>query len=44
MPAKLGAHITCHLIDTNIIAEVRKGARCDGNVAAWYDGVADGDL
>ena len=25
-----------YLIDTNIISEVRKAARCDRNVAAWY--------
>jgi len=28
-----------YLIDTNIISEVRKGARCDGNVAVWYESV-----
>lgn len=32
------------LIDTNVISEVRKGALCDGNVAAWYASVADSDL
>lgn len=32
------------LIDTNIISEVRKGARCDRHVAAWYASVADHDL
>jgi predicted nucleic acid-binding protein len=32
------------LIDTNIISEVRKGGRCDPNVAAWYASVADEDL
>jgi toxin FitB len=32
------------LIDTNIISEVRKHARCDRNVAAWYASIADGDL
>lgn len=32
------------LIDTNIVSEVRKGARCDANVAAWYAGIADDDL
>ncbi len=32
------------LIDTNIISEVRKGPRCDANVAAWYASVADADL
>jgi predicted nucleic acid-binding protein len=30
-----------YLIDTNIISEVRKGTRCDANVAAWYDSVDD---
>jgi predicted nucleic acid-binding protein len=33
-----------YLIDTNIISEVRKGARCDANVSAWYASVADEDL
>lgn len=33
-----------HLIDTNIISEVRKGARCDKHVAAWYASIADDDL
>jgi hypothetical protein len=33
-----------YLIDTNIISEVRKGARCNQNVSAWYAGVADEDL
>ncbi len=32
------------LLDTNVISEVRKGARCDANVAAWYDGIGDGEL
>jgi predicted nucleic acid-binding protein len=32
------------LIDTNVISEVRKGARCDPKVAAWYASVEDGDL
>ena len=32
------------LIDTNIISEVRKGARCDPNVAAWYDAIGDADI
>lgn len=32
------------LIDTNIISEVRKGARCDRHVAAWYASIADNDL
>lgn len=33
-----------YLIDTNIISEVRKGERCDPNVAAWYDTIDDADL
>jgi toxin FitB len=32
------------LIDTNIISEVRKGPRCDANVAAWFASVDEGDL
>lgn len=32
------------LIDTNIIVELRKGGRCDANVATWYAGVEAGDL
>jgi predicted nucleic acid-binding protein len=32
------------LIDTNVLSEVRKGRRCDRNVAAWYQSVGDGDL
>jgi toxin FitB len=35
--------VSC-LIDTNIISEVRKGDRCDPNVAAWYASVSDEDL
>lgn len=33
-----------YLIDTNIISEVRKGPRCDPNVAAWYAAIEDADL
>ena len=33
-----------YLIDTNVISEVRKGARCDPHVSAWYASIADGDL
>ncbi len=33
-----------YLIDTNIITEVRKGRRCDGNVAAWYRATRDDEL
>jgi predicted nucleic acid-binding protein len=28
-----------YLLDTNVISELRKGARCDRNVAAWYAGI-----
>jgi predicted nucleic acid-binding protein len=33
-----------YLIDTNIISEVRKGNRCDPNVAHWYATIDDADL
>lgn len=33
-----------YLIDTNVISEVRKGARCDAHVSAWYASIADEDL
>lgn len=33
-----------YLIDTNIISEVRKGERCDSNVAAWYGSIDDASL
>ena len=33
-----------YLIDTNIIFEVRKGDRCDRQVAAWYASIVDEDL
>jgi toxin FitB len=33
-----------YLIDTNIISEVRKGARCNANVAAWYASIGDEDI
>ena len=33
-----------YLIDTNIISELRKGARCDAHVAAWFASIADEDL
>jgi toxin FitB len=32
------------LIDTNVISELRKGERCDRNVAAWYASVEEGEL
>ena len=33
-----------YLIDTNIISEIRKGARCDVHVSAWYASIADADI
>jgi predicted nucleic acid-binding protein len=33
-----------YLIDTNIISEVRKGKRCNPNVAGWYHSIADASL
>lgn len=33
-----------YLIDTNIISEIRKGARCDAHVSAWYASIADEEL
>jgi len=32
------------LIDTNVISEVRKGARCDVHVSTWYASIADDDI
>jgi predicted nucleic acid-binding protein len=32
------------LIDTNVISELRKGARCERHVAAWYASVEPGGL
>jgi len=33
-----------YLIDTNIISEVRKGERCDPNVAAWRGSIEDAEV
>jgi len=33
-----------YLIDTNIIAELRKGARCDVGVSTWFASIADNTL
>jgi predicted nucleic acid-binding protein len=33
-----------YLLDTNIISEVRKGARCDPQVASWFAKIADDDI
>ncbi len=32
------------LIDTNVLSEVRKGNRCDPNVARWWQSLDDEDL
>ena len=32
------------LVDTNVISELRKGERCDRNVAAWYASIEEIDL
>ena len=32
------------LLDTNVVSELRKGARADRKVAAWLRSVGDGDL
>ncbi len=33
-----------YLIDTNVISELRKGARCDPHVFRWYAGVGEEEL
>jgi toxin FitB len=33
-----------YLIDTNIISEIRKGRRCDPNVARWYEKIEEASL
>ena len=33
-----------YLVDTNVISEIRKGARCNPGVSAWYATVTDEDL
>jgi predicted nucleic acid-binding protein len=33
-----------YLIDTNVISEVRKGEKCNANVAAWYDSIDDSEI
>jgi hypothetical protein len=32
------------LVDTNVISELRKGAKANRSVAAWWDGVDDDDI
>ena len=33
-----------YLVDTNVISELRKGARCDQSVAAWWSTVAENEI
>lgn len=33
-----------YLLDTNIVSELRKGRKCDANVARWFQSVAEQDL
>ena len=33
-----------YLLDTNVVSELRKGDRCNENVAAWYSRVSDDGL
>jgi hypothetical protein len=33
-----------YLLDTNVISEIRKGERCNANVAAWYASADDADV
>jgi len=33
-----------YLIDTNVISEIRKGARCDVNVSTWYASIVDEEI
>ena len=33
-----------YLIDTDVISEVRKGARCDPYMAAWFSSINDEDV
>ena len=32
------------LLDTNILSELRKGQRCNQGVAAWFEGIAPGEV
>lgn len=33
-----------YLVDTNVISELRKGSRCDGLVASWFDGLSPDEI
>lgn len=33
-----------YLVDTNVLSELRKGARCDPHVAAWFAALEDDEI
>jgi predicted nucleic acid-binding protein len=33
-----------YLVDTNVISELRKGPRCDPQVARWFEAISDDDV
>jgi predicted nucleic acid-binding protein len=33
-----------YLLDTNVVSEIRKGTRCDVNVARWYERIGGDSL
>jgi predicted nucleic acid-binding protein len=36
--------VVTYLLDTNVISEIRKGARCNAYVSTWYASIADEDI
>jgi hypothetical protein len=36
--------VAAYLIDTNVISELRKGARCNAAVASWLQGAPEGSI
>ncbi|HEU5143092.1 MAG TPA: type II toxin-antitoxin system VapC family toxin [Solirubrobacterales bacterium] len=36
--------MSCFLLDTNVISELRKGQRADSNVTSWFAEIADEEL
>jgi predicted nucleic acid-binding protein len=36
--------VTGYLLDTNVISELRKGARADAHVRRWYGGLGDDEV
>ena len=36
--------MSSYLLDTNVVSELRKGERADGNVRSWFAGLADGEI